>query len=228
MLLTIAAVLIIRAIKTDEKADRKAAESAIELEARRILNARKEHNKGQIVTKEFRVAGTSYNQDTLMEFADENEDYYLSKRERFELVSGLSDDREWLYEFCKPSVELIPEPENEHDPNAIRVEFNGKKAGYVPKEYCKKVKSMLSAEGCSVSAVIGGGPFRDMILHEDFDGDEERISDYDLIDDETPISAKIVITQTIAPAEVVCIYCGQPIRSDASFCTQCGKPISNE
>jgi hypothetical protein len=28
---------------------------------------------------------------------------------------------------------LVREPENPYDPNAIRVEFNGKKLGYIPK-----------------------------------------------------------------------------------------------
>ena len=40
-------------------------------------------------------------------------------------------------------VELVEEPTNKHDPNAIKVVVDGKHIGYVPAKYCKKVKDIL-------------------------------------------------------------------------------------
>jgi len=31
------------------------------------------------------------------------------------------------------ALDLVPEPENPHDPNAVRVEWRGRKLGYVPR-----------------------------------------------------------------------------------------------
>ena len=31
------------------------------------------------------------------------------------------------------ALELVPEPDNAHDPNAVRVEWRGRKLGYVPR-----------------------------------------------------------------------------------------------
>lgn len=39
--------------------------------------------------------------------------------------------------------ELIPEPENEFDPNAIRIEVNGNHIGYVPAKMCESVHEKL-------------------------------------------------------------------------------------
>ena len=41
------------------------------------------------------------------------------------------------------TVSLVPEPDNEYDPNAIRVLLNGVHVGYVPKDKTAEVKSIL-------------------------------------------------------------------------------------
>lgn len=39
--------------------------------------------------------------------------------------------------------DLIPEPENQFDPNAIRIEINGELVGYVPAKMCDVVREKL-------------------------------------------------------------------------------------
>lgn len=41
-------------------------------------------------------------------------------------------------------IEVLPEPDNEHDKNAIKVVVNGQKVGHVPARQCKLVKGVLN------------------------------------------------------------------------------------
>ena len=43
------------------------------------------------------------------------------------------------------SYALVREPDNKHDPNAIRVEVGGKFMGYVPKETAQDLAPMMDA-----------------------------------------------------------------------------------
>ena len=75
--------------------------------------------------------------------------YALKKKERYKFkVAGLSHYCENYRGVIDPegrlTVDLIPEPDNPHDPNAIRVYMNGKHIGYVPKEKTAKVRKFLS------------------------------------------------------------------------------------
>lgn len=40
-------------------------------------------------------------------------------------------------------LDLIPEPENQHDPNAIRVFWGDDIIGYIPRYYCKGINSLI-------------------------------------------------------------------------------------
>lgn len=41
-------------------------------------------------------------------------------------------------------IEILPEPDNEYDKNAIKVVVNGQKIGHVPARQCKLVKGVLN------------------------------------------------------------------------------------
>ena len=55
-------------------------------------------------------------------------------------------------------LELIPEPENPYDPNAIRVESNGKKCGYIKRDgwLSKMILEEKVVPHCEVYQVTGG------------------------------------------------------------------------
>jgi hypothetical protein len=40
-------------------------------------------------------------------------------------------------------LDLVPEPTNSYDPNAVRIEFNGVMLGYVPKKFSAEISAML-------------------------------------------------------------------------------------
>ena len=62
-------------------------------------------------------------------------------------VAGIKHHKQAFYSLNldrrEHSLELIPEPENKHDPNAIKVIVDGQHIGYVPAKECEKVKKIL-------------------------------------------------------------------------------------
>ena len=57
---------------------------------------------------------------------------------------------------------LIPEPENDHDPNAVRVEIDGRKVGYLPRDLAPawgpRLAELASRRrvGACEAAIVGG------------------------------------------------------------------------
>lgn len=74
---------------------------------------------------ELRVVGMFY-QDAAMEIYEEGK-----------------DDENMFYDFCT----LTPEPENEHDPNAVAVYVYRQKIGYIQKDQCDLAKTIIEAKG---------------------------------------------------------------------------------
>lgn len=109
------------------------------------------------------------------------------RRQAFDEVFGTDADGV----FVLAMVELVREPTNEHDPNAIRVERNGAHLGYVAKELAAIWAPLVAAAGdphvVLPGVVRGGGklvshglhlwPHRRLTPAPTFDLDE---SDYDV------------------------------------------------
>lgn len=67
--------------------------------------------------------------------------------------------RIYQYKTTEALAQLVPEPTNEYDPNAIRVEVDGKMIGYVYESDHDVVWPML-LYGCACLVKIYGGPHR--------------------------------------------------------------------
>lgn len=107
----------------------------------------------------FRVAGVYYREKDIYEIMDENDDYHLGKKAIIE--ADMVGDTIYKYEIASLDAELIPEPDNEYDPNAIKVVVMGVMIGYVPKEKTKKVKTLLeSGTVVFIACDIYGGPYK--------------------------------------------------------------------
>lgn len=107
----------------------------------------------------FRVAGISNYTKSVEALAEENPDYNLSKAELKE--DGPSDERIFQYYFTPKKVELVPEPENEYDSNAVMVIVDGEKIGYIKKGSCSHVKNLLASDKIlRIEAEIGGGNYK--------------------------------------------------------------------
>lgn len=118
----------------------------------------------------FKVAGISHYVNAIIEnLAYENDEYSLSNHE---LINAHEYDdyytRIFEYSFDDCSASLVPEPTNEHDSNAVRVEVNGILIGYVKRGSCTHVKNLLNSPDFDhVEVEIGGGNYKR--LYEDDD-----------------------------------------------------------
>lgn len=133
----------------------------------------------------FRVAGVSYRQDDILELADENSDFSMTRREIID--AGMENERIYQYEFDPHRVELIPEPSNPYDPNAIKVVIDGVHVGYIKKGSTTRVRNLLKAGG-KVTAEIKGGPYK-ILLYRNEDGKDN----YEMEHDESPFSVAVHI-----------------------------------
>lgn len=108
-------ILIIYSRKLKKK---KAAEEA---ERQAAAAARAEEYARQAARKEIGycfIAGLRHHKRAVAELLDGEDDFY-------------------------GSCDLVPEPDNEVDPNAIRIEVDGELIGYVPAKMCEKIHKLL-------------------------------------------------------------------------------------
>lgn len=120
----------------------------------------------------FKVAGISRRQrDITDNLLAESYEYGLSKQEVAD--SGLLDERIYRYDPTTMDADLIPEPDNPKDPNAIKVSVDGIQIGYVPAEKAETVHKLLSSKQIhSITCEFYGGPFK--IVSEDYDDENDK------------------------------------------------------
>lgn len=182
-----------------KKAAREAADAAHAAELREQLAqkqadeaaakaaAAKAPAKPRAKFERHKVAGTSYHMDAIMALAEENPDYDLTKREIID--DDLVGERIYQYTFTDGPVELVDDPDNEHDPNAIKVLVAGQHIGYIKRGSTGRVHNLQRAgRVLGVTAEIYGGKYK-VVICDDDDGAEH----YDLIKDETGYGAAIEI-----------------------------------
>lgn len=135
-----------------------------------------------------KVAGTSYHLDAIMELAEDNPDYDMTQREIID--AGMEEERIYQYTFPDSPVELVDDPGNEQDPNAIKVLVAGQHIGYIKRGSTGRIhKLQRSGRVLGITAEIYGGKYKVVICDDDDDGAER----YDLIKDETGYGAAIEI-----------------------------------
>ena len=150
--------------------------------------AAKAPEKPRAKFERHKVAGTSYHLDAIMALAQENPDYDLTKREIID--DDLTDERIYQYNFADGPVELVDDPDNEYDPNAIKVLVAGQHIGYIKRGSTGRVHNLQRAgRVLGVTAEIYGGKYKVVSCDDDDDGAER----YDLIKDETGYGAAIEI-----------------------------------
>lgn len=115
----------------------------------------------------FKATGMIHYMDAIRAIQTENDDFDLSRGELLEDYGP--GDKIWKYDYSFQSVELIPEPENEYDPNAVAVYIDGKMVAHIKRGSCSQVKNLISADDfVKAEAEIGGGPYK--YIDEDDDG----------------------------------------------------------
>lgn len=131
--------------------------------------------------EKFYVTGTSYYKSNIAKLAVSNPDWKSTKAKL--IKDGKADDEIYRFSYVNKPVKLIPEPTNEHDPNAIMVLIAGEKVGYISREDNKKVKYILEEGKIEyISGFIGGGEYKFI----NSDGELEK--------DERPFSINVTIS----------------------------------
>ena len=139
-------------------------------------------------TERHKVAGTSFRLDEIQSLGSENTDYELSKKGLID--AGLIGERVYQIDYYATNIELIPEPENPHDPRAIRVVADGVHIGYIKSGSCAHIHKLLDEDKIeSIKCKIEGGRYK--IVLEDYDEDGESV--YTLEKDEIPLHADLSI-----------------------------------
>lgn len=135
--------------------------------------------------KTHKVAGTSFRQEAIRAMGVKNPDF--AKTEQALRKAGLVDECVYEYEFAPQKVELQPEPDNPHDPKAIKVVVDGTHIGYIKAGSCAHIHKLLAADRIQrITCFIGGGKSKTLYWEGNFE-------QYDLLEDENPFYARLTI-----------------------------------
>lgn len=136
------------------------------------------------------VAGTSYHQDAIRAMGKKNPDFALTKRDLFKRGQ---EEPVYEYTFNPKKAELIPEPENPHDPKAIKVLVDGVHVGYIKAGSCAHVHKLLQEDRIAkIVPTIFGGKYKHLCT---YDAGASRMEDYDLEKDESPFGVSLQIIE---------------------------------
>lgn len=138
---------------------------------------------------DFNVAGISFHEKEILRMlTEENEDWNMSKRDIIECC--LTDERIYRYGGITTNVELVPEPDNPYDPNAVKVIADNIHIGYVPAKITGPVKKIIQNKDCVISCEFIGGEYK--ILTEEYDDMADKTI-YKWEKDTQNIGAKVLI-----------------------------------
>ncbi|MPN44958.1 hypothetical protein SDC9_192525 [bioreactor metagenome] len=119
--------------------------------------------------------GTKYYLQNIYHLGTINRQFYLSDADL--IKCNLGDKRIFEYYFPKGPVELIEEPNNPHDPNAIAVKIAGELVGYIAKEETMQVKTLLrNGHFASITSFISGGRYKTAISNKRVEVFENKIT----------------------------------------------------
>ena len=164
-----------------DEAVEETVEEAVEEEpaaADPVVSVPKDNSK----TTVFPVAGLFAHETEIVDnLLFENSDYDMSKKEIIECY--MCDEYLYKYEPFYGHADLIPEPDNPYDPNAIKVIVDDILIGYVPAKRTKSIKKILeSGNVIEIGCEIYGGSYKVL-------PDEES----DLVRGKTDLKARICI-----------------------------------
>lgn len=91
--------------------------------------------------EKIKITGTSHYADNIKSLMFENAEYSLSNKELLDSYNDGDDIPEYV--SSAKHVDLVPEPENKYDSNAVRCDIEGVKVGYVKRGSCSHVKNLL-------------------------------------------------------------------------------------
>lgn len=145
----------------------------------------------EVVVKSHGVAGTNYRQKELLAMGRINPDYALDKRGLLKRwPKGVTV---YEYNFDPQQAELVPEPENPHDPKAIKVLVDGIHVGYIKAGSCAHFHKLLRENRIhKITPRIMGGKYKAVFS---LDASARKPEDFDFEKGTTPICVRLEIAE---------------------------------
>lgn len=145
--------------------------SKVEIKPVTPVSASKPSSDTAYKIENHNVAGVTFQdrQKQIRQMGFENDDYRLSKKDFIDAFSEY--EKVYAIDFDPVKVELVEEPDNPHDSNAIKVIVDGIHVGYIKSGSCTHIKNLLHSDSIiSISAEIHGGDYK--YYSEEYDEDK--------------------------------------------------------
>ena len=143
------------------------------------------------------VTGTNYRQKEIQAMGKKNQAYDLNKRELLKRwPNGVTV---YEYTFSPQKAELVPEPENPHDPKAIKVLVDGMHVGYIKAGSCAHIHRLIRENRIAkIVPKISGGKYKEVYS---YDADAKRSEDFEFDKGSSPFSVRLDISELPAAEE---------------------------
>ncbi len=110
------------------------------------------------VLKTYKIAGVTHYEKTILKFAQPNAAYSMNPKDL--VAANACNQNIYQYYFPRMQTELIPDPTNPYDPNAIKVIVGGEFVGYIKAGSCKHVLKLIAENRIEkIDCEIGGGKY---------------------------------------------------------------------
>lgn len=141
----------------------------------------------------YDVAGLSFYMDNLMSMMVPN---YLYNYRKQELIDTCNTDINVYKQTVEDKqVELIPDPDNSHDPNAVKVLLGGKQIGFVPAANSAHILDLMgTGRIVSIAYTVQGGKYKR--VDEDYDSMKDK-STYSMENGEDDYSVTLYIREQL-------------------------------
>ena len=120
---------------------------------------------GELQEESFDLPGTHYHKASIAKVADINPDW----RKTCKALINAGKENKKIYRFLRTTkkAELVKEPDNPHDKNAVMVLVDGEKVGYISADENLHVIDIMDSGAIEeVSATISGGSYK-IVYSED-------------------------------------------------------------
>lgn len=116
-------------------------------------------DNGEVKSEIFEVAGAFYCRTSIAKVMNPNPDW--RKTCKTLVKEGKAGSRVYRFYRTTKQAELVEEPDNPHDPNAVTVKIDGEKVGYISADEAPHVKKVLHQHVLmDVTATITGGEYK--------------------------------------------------------------------
>lgn len=121
-------------------------------------------------SENHKIAGVQYYVNDSFALLSENYMFNLSKSELIDEYDGSDQNRFYEYEYYTHDVQLLPDPDNQYDPNAIKVLAGGLQIGHIKKGSTGRIKNLLNSGTIkNYELELAGGKYKQVVY--DYEND---------------------------------------------------------